>query len=346
MTDLTRDELDDLLGAWALDALDDGERGAVEAGLARHPDLAETARTLREGVLALDGPAGPRAGRGPDVLAAARARRAPGMDVGLEGHGPTTTVEAYIDQMAALTEVLAQVPEDGWDRPVAAYPWSVRDLVAHLVAIEAYSASFLGLGEFEAGGLDHDHLAMTEATIARCRALPPGEVVAEWRALAERTAAHAAALGPDDLEKLMPLHGIPFRVTTAIVARAFELWTHADDIRAALGRPLVAPVAPVIHRMAIESVSSLPFAALGLAEPPGPAIAHIVLTGPGGGTWTLRVGGASDLDAEPDLTLVADVVDYCRVVSRRIDVDALDCVVEGDADLADRLLRASQFVAV
>jgi len=336
MTDLTRDELDGLLGAWALDALDDGERTAVEAGLA-------------EGVLALDGLDGvdrPRADRGPDVLAAARSRRAPGMDAGLVGHGPTTTVAAYIDQVAAFAEVLAEVPEDGWDRPVAAYPWSVRDLVAHLVAIEAYSASFLGLGEFASEGLDHDHLAMTEPTIARCRALPPAEVVAEWRALAEHTTTHLAALGPADLEKLMPLHGIPFRVTTAIVARAFELWTHADDIRAALGRPLVAPDAAVIHRMAVESVSSLPFAALGLAEPPGPAVAHIVLTGPGGGTWTLRVGGAPDLDAEPDLTLVADVVDYCRVVSRRIEADALDCVVEGDADLALRLLRASQFVAV
>ncbi len=346
MTDLNRDEVDALLGAWALDAIDDDERAAVESGLDRYPDLAQAARTLREGVLAFDG-----AGEtGPvavvDVLAAARAGRVPGMDAGLSGRGPTTTVEAYIDQVTALTDVLAGVPDDGWDRPVAAYPWSVRDLVAHLVAIEAYSASFLGLGEFDADGLDHDHMAMTESTIARCRALAPAEVVAEWQALAARTASHVAGLGPDDLERLMPLHGIPFRVTTAIVARAFELWTHADDIRAALGQPLVTPDPPVIHRMAIESVSSLPFAALGLADPPGPAVARVVLTGPGGGAWTLLVGGAADADAEPDLTLVTDVVDYCRVVSRRLDIETLDRHVEGDADLAVSLLRASQFVAV
>lgn len=347
MTDLSRDEVDALLGAWALDALgDDAERAAVEAGLDRHPDLAETARILRESVLALDGADGSGRTSSAEVLTAARAGRAPGMDVALAGRGPTTTVEAYVDQVAAFTAVLDEVPDDGWGRPVAAYPWSVRDLVAHLVAIEAYAASFLGLAEFDADGLDHDHLAMTEATIARCRALPAAEVVAEWRALAERTATHVVALGPDDLEKLMPLHGIPFRVTTAIVARAFELWTHADDIRAALGRPLETPDAPVIHRMATESVASLPLAAFGLAEPPGPAVARFVLTGPGGGAWTLLVGGAADADAEPDLTLVTDVVDYCRVVSRRLDIETLDRHVEGDADLAVSLLRASQFVAV
>jgi hypothetical protein len=144
----------------------------------------------------------------------------------------------------------------------------------------------------------------------------------------------------------MPLHGIPFRVTTAIVARAFELWTHADDIRAAIGEPLDSPSSEVVHRMATESVSSLPFAALGLAAPPGPAVAHIVLTGRGGGTWTLRVGGARDVAAEPDVTLVTDVIDYCRVVSRRQDIDTLAMTTEGDTALAVQLLEASQFVAV
>jgi uncharacterized protein (TIGR03083 family) len=344
--DLTRAELDDLLGAWAVDALDDDDRVAVEAALTLHPDLAATARSLRESA----GRLGPIDARPADALAgivaAAVAVRPPGRDVNLADTGPTTTVEAYIDQVGALSGVLDRVPDDAWDLPVTAYPWSVRDLVAHLVAIEAYSASFLGLGSFDTGGLEADHLAMTEATIAEYRNRPVADVVREWRRLAERTAAHVADLDQDGLERLMPLHGIPFRVTTAIVARAFELWTHADDIRAAIGQPLDAPPPEVVHRMATESVSSLPLAALGLAAPPGPALAHIVLTGPGGGTWTLRVGGGSDLVAEPDVTLVTDVIDYCRVVSRRLDIDTLAMTTEGDTALAVKLLEASQFVAM
>jgi uncharacterized protein (TIGR03083 family) len=344
MTDLTRDELDELLGAWALDALDDDDRVAVEAALARHPDLAETARGLREGVAGLAAPAAGVDGLA-GVLAAATAARAPGVDARLT-EGPTTRVEAYADQVAALSRVLDRVPHDAWDDDVAAYPWSVRDLVAHLIAVEAYMASFLGFEPFEVSTeLELDHTAMTEATIERCRSLPVDEVVAEWRRLADRSVERLRSMDDEALEAPMPLHGLPFGITAGVVARAFELWTHADDIRAAIGEPLDEPAPAVLHCMASASVGSLSLAVLGLDEVPGPATAHVVLTGRGGGTWDVVLPGAS-ADGEPDLTLIADVVDYCRVVSRRLDVDAIEMVTEGDAALAKTLLRASQFVAV
>lgn len=348
MSDLTRDELDELLGAWALDALDDDARVAVEAALARHPEVAETARALRESAAGLAELVAEEAGPTDGLLAAATAARAPGMDARLAGEGPARTVEAYADQVGALRRQLERVPADAWDLPVAAYPgWSVRDLVAHLVAIEAYCGTFLGLGdELTFEGDTSDHLAMTEAVIADYRARPATDAVTDWVRLAERNAAAALALDEDQLEAPMHLHGIPFRTTTAFVARAFELWTHADDIRRAVGEPLDSPPPPVVHRMADTSVSSLPLAAYTLEEPPRPSVAHVVLTGWGGGTWTLLVGGADDPSAAPDVTLIADVVDYCRVVQRRLDVDELDAVVEGDAALARDLLRASQFVAV
>lgn len=44
------DDVRDLLGAWALDALDDVERVAVERAIAADPDLAAEARALRETV--------------------------------------------------------------------------------------------------------------------------------------------------------------------------------------------------------------------------------------------------------------------------------------------------------
>jgi uncharacterized protein (TIGR03083 family) len=343
MNDLTRDELDDLLGAWAVDALDDDERVAVEAALARHPDLAETARELRERVVGLTAPA---AGNGLDaVLAAATAARAPGMDARLT-EGPTTRVEAYADQVAALSRLLDRVPADAWDNPVEAYPWSVRDLVAHLIAVEEYMASFLGFEPFEVSAeLELDHTGMTEATIERCRSLPVDDVVAEWRRVAERSVERLRSLDDEALEEPMPLHGLPFGRTAGAVARAFEIWTHADDVRKAIGEPVDEPRPPVLHAMASASVGSLSLAVLGLEEPPGPATAHVVLTGRGGGTWDVVLPGATS-GGDPDVTLVADVVDYCRVVSKRLDIDELDMVTEGDAALATTLLKASQFVAV
>jgi uncharacterized protein (TIGR03083 family) len=309
MTELSRDQLDELLGAWALDALDDESRVAVEAALARHPDLADTARALRESAAGL-ATLSAREGDGAEgVVASATAQRPSGIDARIAEEGPATAVEAYADQVAALQRQLERVPDDGWDRPVAAYPWTVKELVAHLVAIEAYMASFLDLAEFDPGALEHDHLAMTDATIVRLRDRPPAEVVDEWWRQADATVAHLRTLDDDRLEHLMPMHGIPFRAVSALVARAFELWTHADDIRRAIGEPRDEPPPRVIHRMANESVRSLPLAALALDQPPGPAVARVVLTGHGGGAWTLLVGGAADGGADPDLVLVADVVD-------------------------------------
>ena len=112
-----------------------------------------------------------------------------------------------------------------------------------------------------------------------------------------------------------------------------------------MAEPVDEPPPPVLHCMASASVGSLALAVLGLDEPPGPATAHVVLTGHGGGTWDLVLPGATEGD-EPGVTLIADVVDYCRVVSRRLDIDDLEMTTEGDASLAVTLLKASQFVAV
>ena len=73
-----------------------------------------------------------------------------------------------------------------------------------------------------------------------------------------------------------------------------------------------------------------------------PWSARVVLTGAGGGTWVVDRGPAGT----GDLLVVADVVDYCRMASRRLAPDALDTVVEGDRPVADALLAAAQLFSV
>ena len=71
----------------------------------------------------------------------------------------------------------------------------------------------------------------------------------------------------------------------------------------------------------------------------GPA--RIVLTGPGGGTFDLDGPGTVRT-----VTLVADIVDYCRTAARRIDIEELPKIVEGDRDQAHALLTAARVLAV
>lgn len=51
-------------------------------------------------------------------------------------------------------------------------------------------------------------------------------------------------------------------------------------------------------------------------------------------------------EAAPRNLLVADVVDYCRLVAKRVEPDALDGTRAGDQALLTALLRAAQAIAV
>jgi hypothetical protein len=69
----------------------------------------------------------------------------------------------------------------------------------------------------------------------------------------------------------------------------------------------------------------------------------LVFTGQGGGTWHLGTAGA---DQTPDVRIVADVVDFCRVVANRLDRADLGYHVDGDPGLAQRVLEAASTLAL
>jgi len=138
--------------------------------------------------------------------------------------------------------------------------------------------------------------------------------------------------------------GLTLSRDSLLVTRSFETWTHADDIRRAVGRDLEPPPPATLRRMADLSVTSMP-AALEVAGRAHPGkTGRVVLTGEGGGDWLIPLGFAEVGDT-PDVVLTADVVAWCRVVSERMAPDALPRTVEGDPALADDLAAASSAFA-
>jgi hypothetical protein len=87
----------------------------------------------------------------------------------------------------------------------------------------------------------------------------------------------------------------------------------------------------------------LPFGAAftGLREP---ISVHLVLTGPGGGTWDVAVGEPSPAPAA--VGIVTDVVGFCRLFSNRISPADLDVFVIGDPRLARSVLTAATALAL
>jgi hypothetical protein len=159
-----------------------------------------------------------------------------------------------------------------------------------------------------------------------------------------------------DLPHQITLHGWPFELDGALIARSFELWTHTDDIRRATGRPLGAPAPSDIRAMSSFSVEALPLT-LALTSPGRPLTpTRVVLTGAGGGTFDLPPtpslaptpsrAPTPTGSGTPSTLVVVDVVDYCRVVARRIGVDTLNFTITGDESLARALLHSATVFAV
>ena len=314
---MTRDELDSALGEWALDALDEATRAQVERDLPAFPDLARRADGLRR-VTALLGEniaTSPPAELRNRVLGAATSRSA----------APTCT-----SRPSAASEA-------------APYAWTVHGLVAHLLVIERYTAQQLGIDDVGAYEPDEHHLALGADEIRHELMRAPQDTVNAWDRCASAT---VAALGADpemDAGRNVIMHGWPFTVGSVLIARGFEVWTHADDIRRALGRRLVSPAAADLRAMSSFSVVSLPLL-VPVVEPLVPVgPSRVVLTGAGGGTFDLP--GAHHDDGR-QVTIVTDIVDYCRVVARRIAPDERDATIEGDGQLAGALLAAARIFAM
>lgn len=329
-------EMDDLLAAWALDALDPVERAAIDRLVASDPTVADRAYEMQHTVAALDASllAEPPSSLGRSILDEAGSRP-PSLAE------PSPAVDLLAHQIDALADLLDQLDPDDWGLTAHPYDWTVQGLVAHLAVIEQYTAALLGLEVDAPQG--EDHLRIGADRIARLLESPPAAVVDQWHSGAQRiVAAIRAGHGPA-FDTVVGFHQWSFSVEELLIVRAFETWTHADDIRRTTGRRLWTPEASDLRTMSAFSVSTLP-SLMAHVAPDALRNARVVLTGDGGGTFNL--GDRAVDPAGSQFTLVTDVVDYCHRVAGRVEPEALDFSVEGDSDLALQLLSVASAFAV
>jgi uncharacterized protein (TIGR03083 family) len=251
---------------------------------------------------------------------------------------PVTPVELYSSRVVSLRQLLDTLDDDDWSQQASPYDWSVHGLLAHLLVIERYTAARFAIGDPWNDPVD-EHLAIGAPIIAAEMRGPAEHTARRWSMAAQVLIDH---IGSDRFDRDAPatLHGWPFSQWSALIARGFELWTHEDDIRAAIGRPAQRPSAGELRAMSSFSVSTLALVMGALGRGAAMAPTRIVLTGDGGATFD--IGGTGTRRA----LLVADVVDYCKVVARRLDPTELAATIDGDAELVGHLLEASRAVAV
>jgi uncharacterized protein (TIGR03083 family) len=325
-------ELDELLGAYALDACEPDEAEAVEAYLARSAEAAAEVARLRDAaawVGATEALTPPPTLRGA-VLAAARARRG-------AGEAADPVLELYLEETARFDGLVDGLADDVLDTTTF-NGLSVHDLVIHLAAQESMLAAAVGAPVEAVEDIeDTDIETRTAAFVARFHDRPAGDARAVWaRAVAAVRQWAGATTGS---EPVVRCFGVDIPREPLLINRAFETWIHSDDVRRAVGRSLRPPAPANLRIMAGFSMRTMPTALrlVGRARP-GRA-ARIVLTGDGGGDWLVPLGGGGA--TTPDVVLTTDVVDWCLVVGERMGSAELEHTVEGDAGLAADLLAAA-----
>jgi uncharacterized protein (TIGR03083 family) len=326
--------VEELLGAYALDACELDETEAIEEILAGDPELAREAERLRRAAAwigateALEPPSGLR----DSILASARARRAAVAD--------DPAVDLYSGETGALADVVETLHDDQLDLGTA-NGLSVRDLIVHCAAQESLAAQLAGRPTVpDVTSTDIDE--RTDALLERFGTRPTADTMALWRASVDALEAWAA--DPANSDATVRWLGADIARPDVLIIRAFESWIHADDIRRAVGEPLVSPPASHLSLMSDFSGRTTGFGLLMAGRSRPGKTARLVLTGDGGGEWLIAMGGG-DAAAVPDVTLTTDVVDWCRLVGERIAPDDLDCTIEGDADLGNDLLVAASALA-
>jgi uncharacterized protein (TIGR03083 family) len=334
---------DALLAAYVLDAVDADEALAVEEHLGSCEICAHNIVAMRAATepLALTVELAPPPHLRDQVLAAALARR----PAERRAYEPA---EVHLIESSRLLAMMHRLDEEQWTRAVAPYfpDWTVQDLAAHLASSEALLAIELGVDPPTPETEDQPE-PRAHAAVARHRGLRPQDTLAELIEVYQLVQHAIAALGPSTATRIVQWFGLDLSLGHALTQRAFEIWTHADDIRAAVGLDSVPPPAQSLETMSHTAVETIPIMLSARGVDAEGRRARIVLTGAGGGSYDIALGLADTAaGTEPDVEIELDVVDFCKAVGDRLTAAEVDYRSGGDVDLAAGIVRSLPALAV
>jgi uncharacterized protein (TIGR03083 family) len=150
-----------------------------------------------------------------------------------------------IDELDAFATLLGSLSAEDWSRPTRCAGWSVGDVAAHVVGsmADVVNGRLDGLGSDEA----------TAREVAEREGRSAADLIQE---LAEVTKlASDVAAGFDDAAWEAPAPSdFPGTLGQGVEALWYDTYLHADDIRAALGRPSVRGdgLRASVHHVAFE----------------------------------------------------------------------------------------------
>jgi uncharacterized protein (TIGR03083 family) len=264
------------------------------------------------------------------------------------------TVEGLRQVWASLEALVADLPENAWARPTPLAGWDVQDNVAHIVGTEQMllgaPAPTIEIDREVLAHVRNDIGTFNEVWVESMRLLAPATVLDRFRDVTQRRLARLREMsqGEWDAESFTPAGKDTYGRFVQI--RVFDCWLHEQDIRDALARP-GHESGPAVDVVLDELSTALGFVVgKKAAALPGDRV-----------TFALTDGGhlvreihvevvdramvVDRLHLPATLTLRMPVGVMTRRCAGRVGPDDLldEIVVDGDRDLADRILRNQSY---
>ena len=261
------------------------------------------------------------------------------------------TVQAYTDawtqSIEAISELVAPLPADAWNRATECPGWSVRDVVSHVIAVESELLGDPRPIHSLPGDLRHvvdEFTRYMELPVdkRRCHTSPEMTGELEYTIIRRSRALRNARQQPTDLVRwpLGPLtRDVPYH--ELLRNRVVDVWVHEQDLRRALREPgNLDSAAALITRD--QLTSALPKAVAKRAGAPAGTTVAFDVSGPVEFLRTVRVDadghGSVDetVSLAPDVRFSLDWETYLRLACGRGRPGPVK--VEGDEELAARIL--------
>jgi uncharacterized protein (TIGR03083 family) len=282
---------------------------------------------------------------------------------------PVNAVPLFPGERAALLDVLASLTPEDWPRETSCPGWSLKDIVAHLLADDLGRLSggrdgFHGW-RFEPSGPDTFEAELlafinhqNEAWVAAVRRLSPGVLIDLLRWSGGETQRYFESLDPDASASI----GVSWagEATSAnwfdLARELTERWLHQQQIREAADIPALYD--PAIFVPVLDTfVRALPHTFRDTEADDGAHVSIVILAPqPAPDPWSLeysllRRSGAWELlqpiDAEADASVSMDGDTAWRVFTKGIakaDAIALS-TLDGDQDLAEKVFDTVSIIA-
>lgn len=257
--------------------------------------------------------------------------------------------DAWTHSVEAISELMQPLVEADWNRRTPCPGWSVRDVVSHIIGMDCEMLGdprpihALPRDLFHVTN-EHQRYMEMQVDVRRHHTSP--EMTSELEYTIIRRNRQLRNESRDPGTKVRGPLGAEITLEEAMRYRAFDIWVHEQDLRAALGRPSDLD-SPGAHIARDYLLAALPDVVAGKADAPRSSAIVFDVHGPVEFLRTIRVDiqGRGTLETAPALgpaaTLALDWETYVRLACGRVTPEAVADRVktEGDLDLAAAILR-------